>query len=59
MYEVTVDVDLLVLINDGFGNTCYFNRIHMLYLEPHCIEFEVWYARPIDILSHSDILFQY
>ena len=28
----------------------------MLYLTPHCLDFWVWYARPIDILSHSDIL---
>ena len=39
VYEVTAHDDLFVLIKDGFGNTCYLNRLHMLYLVPHCIAF--------------------
>ena len=30
----------------------------MLDLSPHCFSFGVWYAGPIDILSHSEILSQ-
>ena len=37
--EVTEDGDLLVLIKDGFGNIFYLNRIHMLDLSPHCLDF--------------------
>ena len=56
MHEVTAYDDLLVLIKNGFGNTCYLNRLRMLNLAPHCFVFQVWYAGLIDILSHSDIL---
>ena len=58
VHEVTAHGDLFVLIKDVFGNTCYLNGIHMLYLAPHCLDFQVWYTRPIDVLSHSDILYQ-
>ena len=58
MYEVKTYGELLLLIKYGFGNTCYPNRLQMLDLSPHCLDFYVWYARPIDILSHSDILLQ-
>ena len=54
--EVTADGDLLVLIKDVIGNTCFINGLHMLDLMLHCLAFLVWYSRPIDILSHSDIL---
>ena len=39
VHEVTSYGDLLVLINDGFGNTCYLNMLHMLYIAPHCLSF--------------------
>ena len=58
MHEVTADDDLFVLIKDGFDNNCYLNGLHMLYLALHCLDFYVWYARPIDALRHYDILSQ-
>ena len=57
-HDITEDGDLLVLIKYGYGNACYLNGIHMLYLAPHCLAFSVWYDRPIDTLSHSHILSQ-
>ena len=39
VHDVTSDGDLLVLIKDGFGKTCYLNMIHMLDIAPHCINF--------------------
>ena len=58
MHEVTAEGDLFVLVKDGFGDTCYLDGIHMMYLAPYCLAFQVWYARPIDVLSHYDILLQ-
>ena len=58
MHEVTAYGDLFVLIKDGFGDIFYLDGIHMLYLAPYCLAFQVWYARPIYALSHSDILSQ-
>ena len=58
MHEFTADDDPFVLIKDGFGNTFYLNRLHMLDLALRCIVFYAWYARPIYLLSHSDILLQ-
>ena len=37
--EVIVDGDLFVLIKDGFGDTCYLDGIHMMYLVPHFLAF--------------------
>ena len=59
MNEVTADGELFILMKDGFEDTYYIDKIHMLYLAPYCLDFYVWYARPIDVLSHSDILSQY
>ena len=56
VHEVTASGDLLVLIKDGFSNTWYLNRIHMLNLEPHYFAFYVWYSGSIDILGHPNIL---
>ena len=39
VHEVISDGELFVLIKDIFGNTCYLNGLHVLYLEPHCIAF--------------------
>ena len=39
VHEVTTNYDLLVLIKDGFRNTCYLNRLHILDLAPHCFDF--------------------
>ena len=39
VYEVTEYGDLFVLIKDGFGDTCYLDWIHMMYLAPHCFAF--------------------
>ena len=58
VHEVKVDGDILVLVEYYFRNDCYLNRLHMLDLAPHCLAFYAWYDRPIDILSHSDILSQ-
>ena len=38
-HEVTEKIDLLVLIKDDFGDTCYLDGLHMLYLAPHCLAF--------------------
>ena len=37
-HECTSDGDLHVLIKDGFGNTCYLNGVHVLYLAPYCLD---------------------
>ena len=58
VHKVTLNCDLCVIIKDGFRNTCYLNRLHVLDLAPQCISVWVWYSRPIYILSHSDILSQ-
>ena len=58
LHEVTSDSDLIVLIKDALGNTCYLYSIHMLDSATHCFPFQVWYVWPIDILDHSDILLQ-
>ena len=58
MHEVTADGYLFVLIKDGFGEIYYLDGLHMLYLAPYCLAFWVWYARPIYVLSHSNILSQ-
>ena len=39
VHEVTADGDLFVLIKDGFGDTYYLDRLHMMYLAPHCLAF--------------------
>ena len=58
VHEVTSDGDLFVLVKDDFGNIFYLDGIHMLDLALDCLAFYVWYARPIDVLSHYDILSQ-
>ena len=39
VHEVTAYGNLFIIIKDGFGKTCYLNRLHMLYLVPHCLAF--------------------
>ena len=39
VHEVTASGDLLVLIKDGFWNTCYLNELRMLYLALYCLAF--------------------
>ena len=58
VHEVTADGDIFVIIKDGFGGNFYLRGLHMMYLAPYCLAFYVLYARPIDVLSHSDILLQ-
>ena len=39
VHEFTENGDLIVLINDGLGDTFYLNMLHMLDLAPHYFAF--------------------
>ena len=39
VHDVTADGDLFVLIKDGFGDICYLDGLHVLYLAPYCLAF--------------------